>query len=149
MTSYAPRYFRFHGLWTLPEWQVKVYSIRHASRREPDSRDLETAKALATPKLRAINAKHHHGAAFLILHFGADGDYLLIDWWTGGNMLQQTLFVRLNNQPDFEDMTGSGLLACVWELHIIDAERRAWIECVLKKDGSASSYWERTFAGEF
>ena len=57
--------------------------------------------------------------------------------------------LRPIEQTEFEDMTGSGLMACVWELHIIDAERRAWIDCVLKKDGSSSSYWERAFVGEF
>ena len=149
MTPYAPRYFRFHGLWILPEWRVKVFSIRHASRPEPDDSDFEMAKLLVAPKLRAIDGKYHHGAAFLTLHFGADGDYLLIDWWTGENMLQQALFLRHTNQTEFEDMTGSGLMACVWELHIIDAERRAWIDCILKEDGSAPSYWERAFVGEF
>src|SRR5947208_16283738 len=113
MTPYAPRHFRFHGLWILPDWRVKLYSIRHASRPEAEDKDFEMAKALAAPRLRAIDAKDHHGAAFLILHFGADGDYLLIDCWTGGNMLQQALFLRRNGQTEFDDVTGSVLIAFV------------------------------------
>ena len=66
------------------------------------------------------------GAAFCILHRGQAGTWLLMDWWAHGDILCQRL-ARADADGPFEAMDDRPLMACVWELEVIEEERRAWI----------------------
>ncbi|MEM9819612.1 MAG: hypothetical protein AAF985_01015 [Bacteroidota bacterium] len=74
--------------------------------------------------------------AFLILHAGTEGIFSLINWWVGKNMLNTNIFMTLPEKPnEFEKISGDGLGPCVWELAIINHERIAWTNHILKQNG--------------
>jgi hypothetical protein len=107
--------------------------------------------ARATSRIEAaadvIAGTAHQGAGFAILHQGEEGCWLLLHWWLGGGILARKLW-RADLAPDapFEEADPL-LLACVWELGIIEWERRAWIETVMAGE-PVSRYMAREFSGE-
>lgn len=67
----------------------------------------------------------------LIVHEGKDGVWTLLSFWAGGNMLRTTTFYSpFTDESDFQ-LLERGSMACVWELAVIDHERRAWVKHVL------------------
>ncbi|MGW1677636.1 hypothetical protein [Saccharopolyspora sp. NPDC002376] len=78
------------------------------------------------PGLRRIKAEHlpdtaEHG--FVIVHRGEDSTWLLVHWWEQDIRCQRLL--RSDDGDPFAPARAH-LFACVWELHVIDHERRAW-----------------------
>ncbi len=75
-----------------------------------------------------------YGVAMLVVHEASEGLFVLIRWWCGENMTQQRVFFRSNSATTFADLTGTGLVSCVWEQAVFTFEREAWIEAVLAAD---------------
>jgi hypothetical protein len=133
--AYKKREIRFLALWKMQDWQVKVYGIVHHSRRMPDEGLQDAVKVLALNRLSKLEASQHYGVAFVIIHLARETDIIAIDWWTWENVLQQALFIGPPNRPDeLNDVTSSGLMACVWELRIHNFESLAWMKDVLSNE---------------
>jgi hypothetical protein len=131
---YRAREIRFLQLWNVDNWRVKVYGITHHGRNLPNKEMIETVKVVAFNRLAKVNGEQHYGAAFVIMHMARESEFVSIDWWTSENVLQQSLFTCPANKPaQLQEITSTGLLACVWELEVHNFERMAWIEQVLKK----------------
>ena len=120
----------------------------------PDTELMQTLKAVARDRLSRIDAAQHYGVAFVIIHMARESDFVLIDFWTHENVLQQRLLTCPPNTPaDLRDITSTGLLACVWELEVHNFERIAWMEDVLKQPAgsdlqvSVEGYLNRRFCG--
>ena len=80
---------------------------------------------------------------FTIAHDAATAGLGLVCWWANENELHQRVFAApLDDPGGLEPADGTGM-ACVWELEVIDFERRAWLEDVLKGD-DLRRYHERT-----
>jgi len=95
----------------------------------------------------SFNANHNH-MAFLILHLGTEGIFSLINWWVGENMLNTHIFLSSYDSPtQFQKISGDGLLPCIWELEVINHEKTAWVENVLKQPKSPNyeTYLTATF----
>ena len=81
-----------------------------------------------------------HG--FTIAHDAATAGLGLVFWWVNENELHQRVFAAPRDDPgELEPADGTGM-ACVWELEVIDFERRAWLDDVLKR-GDTRRYNER------
>jgi hypothetical protein len=81
-------------------------------------------------------------SGFTIAHDAATAGLGLVFWWANENELHQQVFAApLDDPGGLEPADGTGM-ACVWELEVIDYERRAWLEDVLKR-GDAGRYHER------
>ena len=79
---------------------------------------------------------------FTIAHDARSAGLGLIYWWANENELHRTAYVSPLDAPgELEPLADAGL-ACVWELEIIDFERRAWLHDVLVND-DVESYLER------
>ena len=67
----------------------------------------------------------------------------LVYWWANENELHAAPIRRRRSTTRARSSrsTGTGM-ACVWELEVIDFERRAWLEDVLI-DGDVDAYLER------
>lgn len=128
LAPYAPRRHRSLGLWE----GAKAYLIE-AERLA--SADLITAaqQHCARHLPQAMAATQHHGAAFAVLHAGADANWLLLDWWTDGDILSQTLWRADRDETRFLPVPGPAL-ACVWELTVLAHERDAWVRHMLRAD---------------
>jgi len=163
--SYARRPIRFLELATIDGWRVKTYGIS-AKGDTPSPTLVQTAKQLAgkalpTPPVRVnrngssddggepLDSLDRYGVAVLIVHEAREGCFVLLDWWTGENMLQHHVYFSPDtNNPEFEDVADTGIGACVWELKVLSFEREAWIDCVLASERGADldGYCSRHFS---
>jgi len=129
---YAAREIRFLELWAPTGWRIKCYGIAHPERAMPKDIVLGAVKELLLPRLPDPDDKDHHGVGFLIVHVAREAVFVLLDLWTGENMLRQHLFAsELDAQTEFRDLGPSRLMACVWEMRVQGHERQAWIDTVL------------------
>ncbi|MBB3661627.1 hypothetical protein FB384_000531 [Prauserella sediminis] len=119
MPSLPLRRTDFHGLREVDGRQLKVYTIS-ADGNPTDDELLKSAVDTASTVLPATAAAGDCG--FVIVHRGEDAVWLLVHWWDGDILCQRLL-------RDGEDgfvPADPQLFACVWELHVIDHERRSW-----------------------
>lgn len=135
MTAYHPRNIKFDTLFEIDSWRIKIYTI--AKHGEFNHLDIyNNAKAQLSDWLKMTNGfnSNHNHIGFLILHSGTEGVFSLVNWWVGDNMLNTNIYKTDFDTPDqFEKISGYGLAPCVWELEVINNERLAWTEHILKK----------------
>ncbi|WP_242184579.1 hypothetical protein [Saccharopolyspora soli] len=108
----------FHGLVVAGEWRLKLYAISADGQGVPEQlRDgaVETARS---------HLPAGSGCGFLIVHRGEDATWLLVHWWQGDILCQHLL--RAGGTAGGFEPAEDHLFACVWELHVIDHERRSW-----------------------
>ncbi|WP_148255318.1 isochorismatase [Aidingimonas lacisalsi] len=165
--SYATRPIRFLELAIIDGWRVKTYGIS-AQGDTPNATLVQTArelasKALPTPPVQLngsagsddgnepFDSLDRYGVAVMIVHEAREGCFVLLDWWTGENMLQHHVyFSRDTTNPEFADVSQTGIGACVWELKVLSFEREAWIDCVLASEEGADldGYCSRHFSAD-
>ena len=86
---------------------------------------------LVIPEKTSLPVYQH---AFLITHEAREGIWILLYWWTGGEMLNRSTWFASNENPeDLKHSPEDDRLVCVWELEIIQHERNAWVKHVLEK----------------
>lgn len=121
------RSIRFIGREDFGEWRLKVYGIgTHAPDAPPEfvAATLRAARSTSGGWRRRGRHAHDANAAGLSLVY----------WWANENEIHGRFFVSpLEDPTELVLHDGTGLI-CVWELEIIDFERRAWLEDVLKND---------------
>src|SRR5262245_51327482 len=134
---HEPRTVRFIRREDLGDWRVKVYGIgTHAPDARPEFVD-------ATVDAARDALPDGGGVGFLIAHDAASAGLGLVYWWANENEIHSRFFASPIDAPaELEPIDGTGL-ACVWELEVIDFERRAWLEDVLK-GGNVEAYLTRT-----
>jgi hypothetical protein len=133
---YKPRTIRFIRDEQVGDWKLKVYGIgTHAPDARPEFVD-------ATLEAAAGALPEGGGSGFVIAHDATSAGLGLVYWWANDNEIHGRFFLSpLEDPAAVEPIEGTGL-ACVWELEVLDFERRAWIEDVLKK-GDVGAYLER------
>jgi hypothetical protein len=143
--EYRQRLFSPLGLWKSNRWNIKAYGIHHdASRSEADlmAPGVETAaRAHVLTRLGAADEEgNHHGCGFAIIHQGLLANWLLFNWWAHGVICCEALSRSSIDHPTrFEPHTGP-MVACVWEMVVIEHEKRSWVDHVLKHGGNLESY---------
>jgi hypothetical protein len=122
------RSIRYIGREDLGDWRMKVYGIgTHA----PDARPELVAATLDAAREALPDGG---GAGFVIAHDAATAGLALVYWWANDNEVHGRFFASpLDDAAALVPVDGTGL-ACVWEMEVIDFERRAWLEDVLKND---------------
>jgi hypothetical protein len=134
VTTYAPRRVAFLGR----EGLLKHYGI--ALDGGAPRRELVDATAWA-----AASEIPDDAYGFTIAHDAATAALGLVYWWANENELHARLFAAPLDAPGrLEPYAGAGI-SCVWELEVIDFERRAWLEDVLKND-DPDRYLQHTLA---
>ena len=140
---YQPRRAQFISDETFGDWQLKLYGLA-----DPE-KGVRAELLLATREYATRSLPEEgYGAAFAIAH---DAAYpiSLVYWWQGVNELHQRSYVgRAEDLSDMEivELTPAG---CVYELAIVEFERRAWIDDVIgNPDGpDLERYLSRRFGG--
>jgi hypothetical protein len=118
---HEPREITFLGR----EGQTKHYGIT-THRGAPGEMLVEAVRALAEPGV----------PGFTIAHEGKSAAMALVYWWAEENEIHRRAYAAplpLEGPEALAPLTGTGM-ACVWELEVIDFERRAWLEDVLIDD---------------
>ncbi len=124
---HEPRHLTYLGR----EGRFKHYGIgTHAPDPRPE----------LVSSLRALVPAGETG--FTIAHDARSAGLGLVYWWAHENELHRAAYAApLDSPGSLEPLVDAGL-ACVWELEIIDFERRAWLHDVLIND-DLESYLER------
>lgn len=135
MKPYGKRTISYHDLEEIDAWKVKIYTIAKKAPFQANEVLENALKKLPVwlAQKNSFDASHEH-VAFLIIHAGTEGVFSILNWWVGKNMLNTHVYLTDYKQPgQFQKISGDGLAPCVWELEVIDHERRAWIKHFLKK----------------
>jgi hypothetical protein len=125
--DYEPRRISFLGR----EGRIKHYGI---------ARPLP---ALVAATHEAAQRTIPEGAlGFTIAHDATTAGLGIVYWWANENEIHQRVFAAPQDDPGaLEPADGTGM-ACVWELEVIDFERRAWHGDVLRA-GDTELYMAR------
>jgi len=142
--AYHQRRCEFVSEERLGDWRLKLYAL---ARPEQGVRRklIETTRELAAESLPDAD-EAHHGAAFAIAH-DARWPIALVYWWEGENELHSAIYA--GSEPTDLSPAGPTAMGCVWELGVVEFERRAWIEAVIgNPDGpDIDAYMARRFEG--
>jgi hypothetical protein len=144
---YKPRHVRFVRREEAEGWQLKLYSIA-LNGTEPDPAFVEATRDLAASILpQPPVADERYGIGFATAHDASSLFIALIYWWQSENELHQRIYVSPKGEPISFTQVENQPAGCVWELEIVDFERRAWIEGVLAgPDGpDLGRYLDRCF----
>jgi len=135
------RVLKAYGMFAEPE--------RSAALPDPEWLRQQAASVLLDPP-----QPEDHPLGFLILHYGMDGDYLLVSQWYDANMLKHWVrgsAVDAAGNTTFTPLAQRDLVACVWELEVIRFERDAWVNTVLARGAldavAREAYLATTFSG--
>jgi len=136
---YCPRSVRFLELLEVRGWRIKIYGIARSG-DIPSSELVALGRNLASERLpQSAVEPGHYGVGFVIVHEGANGDYVLVDWWSDQDIVQHHLYGAPKGHRgklDYGWPAGAGF--CVWELAVCCFEREAWLDCALKRSGAPS-----------
>jgi hypothetical protein len=143
---YRPRTVRWLELWREAGWQIKVYSLTHAS-KTPDPALLEASKEAARRLLPQPAATHtHYGVGFIGIHQGHSYDFVTVAWWAYETELYHHTLMRPSSQSyGLMPATAAELSSDVWDIKLLAFERDAWVEEVLYRpdEGALSRYLAR------
>jgi hypothetical protein len=139
--AYRPRAISFLKLHEAAGWRLKFYGITIEG--GPPRPELVTVAEALAPSILPSPAVHsgggdphdidRYGVGFVILHDAKDYAFALFDWWAGENELHQRIYSSLPTRLGTMRPHPTPAIGCVWELAVIDFERRAWLEHVLAR----------------
>ncbi|MFI0451872.1 hypothetical protein [Actinomadura sp. 6N118] len=152
---HRPRVIGSLGVHEVAGWQVKVYGIAWKGERPRPSlveAGIHRAgQALPAPAWRREDeGPDRYGVGFCVVHDAGDRCFVLVDWWAAENELHQRMFSAPLEEPDALVPHASEAIGCVWELEVVDFERRAWLRHVLANPGGPDldAYLHATFTGK-
>ncbi|MDA0183920.1 hypothetical protein OJ997_26675 [Solirubrobacter phytolaccae] len=120
---HEPRNITFLGR----DGETKHYGIG-----DPDAAHVEALRARARAD----------APGFTIAHRGVSAALSLVYWWANENELHAQFFVAPLDEPGALEPYVSTGITCVWEMEVLDFERRAWLQDVLIDD-DLEAYLER------
>jgi len=136
---YKPRKIEFQDLVTINDCKVKVYTITNRPEFESVQILENSIKELPNWILNIKNSTlPTYNNAFLIVHEAREGVLVLLNWFTGENMVETKIhFADFNNPSEIKpSIYNPKALVCIWELEIFAHERKAWIQHVLSQANS-------------
>ena len=131
-------------------WRIKLYGLALPG-SAPRAELVEATSAAAAAVLpRPAQAEGRYGTGFAIAHDANGACFALIYWWQSSNELHQRQFVAPHGDPGSLSPIVHAAAGCVWELGIVDFERRAWTEDVLANPAGPdlNAYFARQLDGE-
>jgi len=128
---YQPRPIRFLRLERVGDWRLKLYTIATPG-RTPRAELVEAVLDLA-PRVfpQPAVSDERYGTGVVIVHDSATMSIGLFYWWQYVNELHQRVYTGPLDAPRALTKLPDPAAGCVWELSVLDFERRAWIHDVL------------------
>ncbi len=128
-------------VWHIGDLRLKVYGIT-ADGQELTDDLVSKAQAFAQRELPALVAAEgeDNGLGFVIIHPGELGVSVLLHWWIQGSVLCQHIERTLWGDDKPMDTASRPVIACVWELGLIDAEQRIWRDVMMVPQPDADAY---------
>jgi hypothetical protein len=117
------------------DWRLKIYTIAtHGQAPRLEFVDETMRRAPEAFPIPAC-ADNRHGIGFVIAHDAATACIALYYWWQSFNELHHRIFIGPKHDPRAMAQSAIQAAGCVWELEVIDFERRAWLADVLANPG--------------
>ncbi len=134
--KYSERLIRFLGLWEINGWMLKVYGIsadRTLNGLETiDSSMLAIGKEMASSVFTSEPTTNSYSIGYVIFHEGRLANWIILDWWADEIQIRHQLYKSERANPGAFKRVTDNLVACIWELKVIEFERQAWIDHILK-----------------
>ncbi len=146
---YAARRCDYLGVWEVDGWKIKAYAIpfgRDAARQEL----INAAKQKMSENLPDASEPGTPGVGFIVIHDAEDAGFILFDWWANNIEIHQKIWYAEVNKPTELHDVPTPVVACMYELEIIDFERRAFIDNLRGNKGvlDKNAYLELHFQGD-
>jgi len=146
------RPIRFLELLEFDGWRVKVYGIAYG-RDEPRPELLAAARDLARRAFPVpANGGGRYGVGYMGVHDGRGVNFVFTDWWQDENELHHYVFISPHADPAaLEEVTATGVCACIWDLKVMGFERDAWVRHVLRNPSGPdiAAYLATRLEGDF
>lgn len=132
----------YYELIRVGAWQLKTYHIGDFTHNRSGQIFSEALEQLPDwLKKAGHTGLPVYQIGFLIFHEGREGMWILLNWWTGGEMLQtHVYFCGYPREAKIEAARHEGGLICVWELEVVLHERKAWIRHALQQEPNKEAY---------
>ena len=135
---YIPRQVRPLGVHGLDDWRVKLHGLYATGDTTTDPAVLDAALSAAAEALpKPAEDGGRYGVGFVIVHRTPDVYSYLVGWWSYNCLLSTAAYTARHSEPGVVGRSPARQAGCVWELALIDHERRAWTEMVMRSGGVA------------
>lgn len=133
--TYQKRKIQFLRLLPINDWRFKVYGITYHN-EYPNQDLIKVAEQTVGERIDLIpSSQRNYQVGFVGIHDGKTANFAFIDWWADENELHHHVYVSSKNDPtNLVYKTPTGLSACVWDLELINFEREAWVQSVLRSE---------------
>jgi len=140
LEPWRPRAVEPLGLWQAGERTLKAYGMRSDALQPMPADIVEAAQSLLEQTMLSAEGRTNTRFGFAILHQGDEAIWLLLHWWLDGGICAQRLLRSSHERPLSFIEQDRPLMACVWELAVIDHERRAWTRTAMNTSSTPEAY---------
>jgi hypothetical protein len=129
------------GTWEVGHLKLKVYGILAPGRAFTNA-IIDDAKAFVVQDLPSLVSAEggDNALGFVIIHPGELGVSVLAHWWIQGSVLCQHIRRTLWGADRPMDTASRPVIACVWELGLINAEQQLWRDTMMSVEPDPASY---------
>ena len=144
---YRPRAVTQAGSWQVGRTSFKVYGLL-ADDKALTPEIMQDAEAFVRCDLPAYIASEgaENGGGFVIVHPGDFGVSTVAHWWVQGSVLCQRIRRKLYGSDQPMNVTSRPVVACIWELAVIDAEQKIWRETMMGDEPDLALYLNQRVA---
>lgn len=138
---YRPRAVAHLGIWEIGDLKLKVYGVV-ADGKELTASMIDDANSFVRHDLPPLVAAEggDNGLGFVIIHPGDLGISILAHWWIQGSVLCQHIRRTIWGADKPMDTVTRPVIACVWELGLVNAEQQIWRDTMMTDRPDAGSY---------
>lgn len=138
---YRPRAVSKLGLWEVGDLKLKVYGLLAEGKEVTDEMLAQGQSFVRDEVLPVIAAEgDSNGLGFVIIHPGDLGISTAVQWWIQGSVLCQQIHRQLYGAAEPMDTKRRPVVACVWELALINAEQEIWRRTMMTAPPSPAAY---------
>ncbi|MGF6255715.1 hypothetical protein [Ensifer sp. LBL] len=146
---YRPRDVSNLGDWDIGGLKLKAYGLAADGRHVDDAMVVLAQSFVRRDVIPRVAAEgDSNGLGFVIIHPGSLGISISAHWWIQGSVLCQHNYRKLYSASEPMDAARRPVIACVWELALINAEQEAWRKTMMKDKPDPSAYMEERAAFE-
>ena len=140
---YHPRDVSNLGTWKIGGLKFKVYGLFAPEKVATEDMLTDAEDFVRRDVLPRVQEEgDDNGMGFVIVHPGDLGVSVSVHWWIQGSVLCQHIYRKLYAATEPMDTVKRPVIACVWELAVINAEQEAWRRTMMRHDPSPSAYME-------
>jgi hypothetical protein len=130
---YIPRRVVPLGEHHVDGWRLKLHGLFATGDTTTDPAARVGALRAADDALpRPASGGGRYGVGFVIVHRATNAYSYVVGWWSYNCLLSLAAYTARVSDPADVARSPARQAGCVWELAVIDHERRAWTESVMR-----------------